>query len=293
MYKHIGIIYDIKHPLLECIEQRLIDNNIKITFIHWNDIFYNYLSNQNLFINFDVLYLDRMGESTYGYSTSLEFLKIIKNEVKIKIINDPKHYYVARNKALMYKELINKNILIPPTYLIASINQLYKKLNTESWEIFIIKPILGCCCEDIFILKKGDEIPTKIEDILKRDGLIIIQKFIMNLERYIWRIDIVNNKIIQCNQRYSYNSLTKPPLCNGTLGGDIKIWSPENIPIDIKELALKAYKSLRLEVAGIDILVSEDKKNYILEINPEPDITLSYTDLPYAIADYLIEKIKN
>lgn len=275
----IVIIRDDLHPLLKKIEERILQLGHTATILHWKGVV-----NFN-FSGVKLIYMDRMGETYPTYETQIFYISEIAKREGIKIINDPQKYINARNKILTALYLENNRINIPKTYIVTEIEQIYaighKKL--------ICKPYLGACAEGV-IPFFVDSIPEEARNILKCDGMIIVQEFIYNPHKYIWRIDIVNGHIIQANQRYSFNESEEFPICNGTQGGEIKVWNPEKIPVLISKMASQVYELMGLKVLGIDILVDETGQLYLLEVNPEPDITCDFVEFPHKIAEYLVQE---
>ncbi|AUB62920.1 hypothetical protein CN917_12625 [Bacillus thuringiensis] len=287
MTKKIAIIHEEIHPLLNKIYERLEDFGCEPHLVHWNTLGLEAGSLSYNLEKFDTVYLDRMGEIFPSYSTQLSLLQGIAEQLSnTRIVNNPKAYSIARNKALMAVKLATANLPIPLTKIAYTKNQIEDFCKQSGHEFYIAKSFLGACAEDIFPFPNG-KIPNEVINLLDRDGMVIVQEFIYNPNRFIWRIDIVDSQVIQCNQRFAYNDDFETPLCNGTIGGDIIFWEPSNLPSDICNLAVKAVSELGLDIAGVDILVSDSGSLFIAEVNPEPDITLDRIGFPYAIADYL------
>ncbi|MED4589892.1 ATP-grasp domain-containing protein [Priestia flexa] len=289
MNKKFAIIHEEIHPLLEKIKERMESLKVEVELVHWSKISYTTGNNlENYLSKFDVIYLDRMGEHFSSYYTQLHLLEEFNRRNKdINIINSPEAYAVARNKALMALKLEEADLPIPKTKVVFNIEQVVEFCESYDNNHFIAKSYLGACAEDIYTFQNS-EIPIEVNNLLKRDGVAIVQEFVLNPEKYIWRIDVVNSEIIQCNQRFSYNDDSETPICNGTMGGDIIIWDPQETPENVKQLAIKAVENLDLCIAGVDILVSADQNLYVAEVNPEPDITLGALGFPNKIADFLI-----
>ncbi|GEO28070.1 hypothetical protein AAC03nite_38550 [Alicyclobacillus acidoterrestris] len=286
MNKKIAVIHDEMHPLLEKIFERLDQCGFQPSYVHWSSLFTQGGGNHPL-IEFDTVYLDRMGETTPSYSTQILLLKeLVENTPSIHIVNSPGSYFVARNKALMAGKLVTENLPTPITKICHNESQIEDFCQQYGFDFYIAKSFLGCCAEDIYPFANG-RIPKEACNILHRDGMIIVQEFVYNPERFIWRVDVVNNQVIQCNQRFAFNDDPNTPLCNGTIGGEIVFWAPEQLPRDVRDLAIRAVNALGLVIAGVDILVSRTGDLFIAEVNPEPDITLNRLEFPYAIADYL------
>lgn len=203
----------------------------------------------------------------------------------LKLINDPYKYIITRNKILTALYLKDKGINIPQTAIITKLEQ----IDLLDYEKLICKPYLGACADGI-IPFYADNIPSEVKKMLEADGMIVIQEFVYNPNKFIWRIDIVNGQVIQLNQRYPFNKSSEFPICNGTHGGEIKVWNPKDIPENLERLVRQVYDIIGLNVMGIDVLVNEFGELYLLEVNPEPDITLDFIEFPYKIAEYLVQE---
>ncbi|AZE86709.1 hypothetical protein C4J98_5344 [Pseudomonas orientalis] len=288
MTKNIGIVHDDMHPLLEKIAQRITAQGSTVQFIHYTALTFGF-DVPDCLNGLDGIYLDRMGELTRSYSTQLALLPSLqKLSGNIPIINDPAHYTVARNKALTAQVLKERGVPAPDTAIVYSLAQIDDLAGVQQHHKFVVKSILGCCADDVYIYP--DEVNRgPIDVMLARDGIAIMQTFIERKNRFIWRVDVVDGQVIVCNQRFAYNANDELPLCNGTRGGDIVFLSPDDLPEPIYTLAVEAVRTLGLVVAGVDLVEADDGQVYVIEVNPEPDITLDKYELPHSIADYLIK----
>lgn|GEM_PF-1777420 len=288
MIKNIGIIHDEMHPLLNKIAERITAQGSTVQFIHYTELTFG-LDVTNCLNELDAIYLDRMGELTRSYSTQLALLPSLqKLNNNIPIVNDPVHYTVARNKALTAQLLKDHGVSAPNTAIVYSLSQIDDLAGAQQHNKFIVKSILGCCADDVYIYP--DEINrAPISAMLARDGMAIMQIFIERRNRYIWRIDVVDGKVIICNQRFAYNADDELPLCNGNRGGYDVFLNPGDLPEPIYKLAVETVQILGLIVAGVDLVETDDGQIYVIEVNPEPDITLDKYEFPDAIADYLIK----
>lgn len=285
MSNEIIIIYNDMHELLEKISEYIISQGELISFQHWSDI--NIASDKLSYYKSDnIYYLDRMGENSFTYYSQILALNELLE--KNSIINSPYAYLNARDKGLSMIALKKANICTPWTKITHKIDA--NIFAEHPSKFYVAKPILGCCAEDIIIFK--DLPPKRVNEIIQRDGSIILQEYIDNPNKFIWRVDIVDSKIVQCNQRYSYDSNSDTSICNGSIGGEIIIHTSESLPKEVAELAMNSVKKLDLDVAGVDIIPDANNKLYVLEVNPEPDITLSHIEFPFAIGELLVNRLQ-
>jgi glutathione synthase/RimK-type ligase-like ATP-grasp enzyme len=286
MRKKIGIIYDDKHPLLAKIIERLEATDTDANLIHYRSLPFTF-GRAHPLEGYSAIYLDRMGEKTSSYTTQLELLSHWQTlDPNLRIVNRPLNYANARNKALAALTLNARHIKTPLTRVVYTWQQLAEFHGQVKSERYVVKSNLGCCANEVH-LYPSDGNRKAIEDIFERDGMALIQPFVSNPGRFIWRVDTVNGDVIVCNQRFAFNDSDEAPLCNGTRGGDIRFLPPHNLPPRVRDLALRAVQCLGLTVAGTDIIESDDGSLYVIEVNPEPDITLDRYEFPYSIANYL------
>lgn len=278
--KKIGIICSDLHPLILKVADYVTAAGLKVEMVHWQSI--TYQDAQANTGDFTVLYLDRMGELTRSYPVQIKALELGS---KARVINPPQAYWAARDKGLAAFYLRQAGIPIPRTNLCFNMATLSAQILDS--QTYVAKSTLGCCGEDILVFSGGNAPKAQIENILQRDGMICLQEYIYNPERFIWRIDIVDDKVIVCNQRFSYVE-GEHPICNGTQGGEVTFWHPSDLPASVRDVAVAAMKALGLKVGGVDIIPDHLGGLYVLEVNPEPDITLDRYEFPRAIADYLV-----
>ncbi len=286
--KQIGILYDEMHSLIENVAREIESKGGTVTFIHYTQLLFDFDS-IGLLEDFSVLYLDRLGEGTQGYTTQLMLLSESRMaHTSVLIVNSPAAYQVARNKALMYQALSKGNVRIPSAEVAYSIKQVERFLNKQSFGSVVVKSLFGHSAEEVYIFPNTPCLQS-IEAVLARDGMVVVQQYVARKNRFIWRLDIVDGVVVAGSKDYAYNDDEELPMCNATQGGLSDKCSVGDIPADIVGCAIDAANTLGLVVAGVDLIVDDHGVNYIVEVNPEPD-AMGCGRLETAIADYLISK---
>lgn len=284
--KRIGIIFDERHELIEYVASRIESEGGDVRFIHYTDLVLRFDSS-GLFDGLDILYLDRMGERTQGYATQLMLLANIESgQCPIPIVNEPSAYLIARNKALMYQALWEKNIPIPETAIVYSWEHIDSFLDTHSCRAVVVKSLLGYSAEEVFVYPDAGN-RKGINDILIRDGMVVVQKYVVRENKYIWRVDIVDGIAVTGSRDYACDDQEALPLCNYAQGGESDDVLVCDIPPDIVRCSIDAVKALSLVVAGVDVIVDDNGEIYIIEVNPEPNV-LFEDAFTKAIANYLL-----
>lgn len=129
----------------------------------------------------------------------------------------------------------------------------------------IIKDTKGSCGIDSFLVKDAEQLLHVIAD-LPRNKRFIFQSFIPN--EYDWGIMVANGEVVSGEQSYGADGEFRNNLANGA---EERFTPPSEIPIEIKELALKASSLLNLSWSRTDIIIDKNTgKPYILEVNRYP-----------------------
>ncbi len=205
------------------------------------------------------------------------------------MINYPEAYQLARDKSLAAIIMAKNGLPIPETYILHEIEQVKKVLHNKC-DYVVAKSLLGFCAQEIQIFNKYNIPVDVISDWINRDGQIVLQLYVENPSRFIWRCDVVAGKVKVCNKRYAYNMDEKISICNGSIGGEIEIFDMDKIDIPATQLAVWATGVFGLLVAGVDIIEDSKGELFILEVNPEPDILMKRYEFPDAIAELLKNK---
>lgn len=135
----------------------------------------------------------------------------------------------------------------------------------------------------VYIAKNLKEYKNAVEDVFNIDNEILIEDFIKGRELTVSIIDGNVYDIIEVVVEegfYDYN--------NKYITGKTKYICPAPLEDDvyrnIQNLGLTVYNVLRCKgAARVDIILSEDKKPYVLEVNTIPGMT-EFSLLPKAVA---------
>jgi [lysine-biosynthesis-protein LysW]--L-2-aminoadipate ligase len=281
------MLWDVKHALLEHITQTWRELGADVEWIHWNSIRYavGREDASSTLAHCDALYLDRLGEETRGYPTQLHLLRELAGS-RTRVVNPPIPYWTAMDKALSAMRFQSCAIPTPRTAIVSTLDAANAFISERS-AAYIAKSILGTSATEV-IAFRADEVPVPLlTSWIERDGIILIQEWIEFSDRYIWRIDVVGGKIIVANRRFTFNPESEFPLCNGNKGGEIEFLRPEQVPDEVRDLALKTMERFGLEVAGVDLLPDDHGRLWVIDVNSSPDITLDRYEFPRAIANFV------
>lgn len=120
----------------------------------------------------------------------------------------------------------------------------------------------------VFLLKKRTDF-----DFLKKvdpKDQFMFQKFYPNEKEY--RLLVLGGEVAVCERKI--RTVPKEFRSNVALGAREEFLNLEQVPKEMKQMAVKAAKVLAYQIAGVDILIdSQTKKKWLLEANRGPGFT--------------------
>lgn len=141
----------------------------------------------------------------------------------------------------------------------------------------------------VFLIKTKEKFVEFIEEHSKEK--FMFQKYIDKKEEF--RVLVLGNEIGAFERKTSDDPEEfRNNVCLGAKEEFIEI---EKIPKDIKDISIKAAKALKLEIAGVDIVVDSSGKILLLEVNRGPGFTYNSNVSPEIknLAKYFINQIRN
>lgn len=131
----------------------------------------------------------------------------------------------------------------------------------------------------VYIIKSEREMEPAMTDAAKYDRELLVEKFIPGRELTIGVLGDQALPIIEIIPKGGFYDFTnKYPFLNPQAGGSAEHVCPANIDPgktkEIQELALRAHRSLGLEVySRVDVLLPDDGVPTVLEVNTIPGMT--------------------
>lgn len=139
--------------------------------------------------------------------------------------------------------------------------------------------------QNAFLIRSRSELIRVVQN-LPKDKSFIFQEFIPN--DFDWGILVARGKVVSAEKSYR----TEYEFRNNACWGAKEVFeNPDNVDLQVKQIAQKACKILKLEWGRADIIVNKyTHKPYLLEVNRFPGMTVGSTE-ETAFADYLSEKL--
>jgi D-alanine-D-alanine ligase len=144
---------------------------------------------------------------------------------------------------------------------------------------FVIKAPRQGSTVGVHIIKNEREIDAAIADAGKYDRELLIEKFVPGRELTIGILGEQALPILEIIPKGGvYDFTNKYPFLNPSAGGGAEHVCPAKIPEDltrvIQDLALRAHRSLGLQVySRVDIMLPEEGEPAVLEVNTIPGMT--------------------
>lgn len=141
----------------------------------------------------------------------------------------------------------------------------------------VIKPPCEGSSVGVQIVRNAAELPAAVAESAQYGTELLVEEFISGKELTVAIFDGTALPVIHiCPREGFYDFKNKYPSMSGAVGSDY-ICPADITPEETKavqEAALAAYKALHVEVYGrVDVLLTDDGKPYVLEINTIPGMT--------------------
>lgn len=141
----------------------------------------------------------------------------------------------------------------------------------------VIKPPCEGSSVGVSIVKSAEELPAAVAEASKYGTDLLVEEYIAGKELTVAILNGTALPVIHIAPKEGfYDFANKYPSLSGGVGSDYICpadITPEET-LAVQEAALAAYKALNVEVYGrVDVLLTEDSKPYVLEINTIPGMT--------------------
>jgi len=227
---------------LSIINSKVIAEGYFIKFNYVNKKFFQILERQKLDLTKCKFILVRQDPPfNMEYILTSYILDMIKN--RVKIINDPMSIRNISEK--LYSAKYQK--FMPMTIFTQRIDEI-KKIFKKNDKI-IVKPSYGYGGNDIHLLNRFDL--NFIKKFIKKNGLIICQKYLANISKGDKRVFLINGKVVGAISRVPKKGSYLSNMSKGAKAIDAKLTIVEK---KISKLVAKDLKKENIFFAGIDFI---------------------------------------
>lgn len=172
----------------------------------------------------------------------------------------------ARNKFRSLRILAQHDIPIPSTFTLGTVDYLDESLSHIRGSYpYIIKPFEGTHGKGMMLLDTPRSLSSAIEAMCDFYQDYLVQPFIEECAGEDIRALIVGNKYICAMKRKATGDEFRANIHRGADGSAIEL-NREKI-----DIAIRAAKALKLDVAGVDMLETNNGP-VVIEVNPSPGL---------------------
>ena len=171
----------------------------------------------------------------------------------------------SRDKFLAGQFLAGHGISVPKTLSFASSQNIGAAIRAVGGYPFILKKLKGTQGEAVFLINDVDRAHKKLGKYIRKRKPFLIQQYIKESKGSDLRCFVVGGKVVGAMQRTAANGDFRANIHAGGKGEAVKLDPAE------RDMAVKAAQLLRLPIAGVDILQSDDGP-LLLEVNSSPGL---------------------
>lgn len=219
------------------------------------------------FEGYDLIYLWALGKRRWEwYTACLYLVKKYKTIVVNRKAIEPDHHYYLSPAADYLRQTENK-LPYPRSVIVFSSKGLREVLAGYEFPL-IVKVSDGRQGRGVYKVKTYKELERVVREITKEKKACVIREFIPNKGDI--RVFTVGYRALGAMARTPKEGDFRSNISQGGSGAKYDL----DLNPRVREIAEKASRVTRTEIAGVDIVISEkDGKPYILEINPGPQFT--------------------
>lgn len=147
----------------------------------------------------------------------------------------------------------------------------YEEIEKMGYPV-VVKPTHGGSSVATFIIKEEKDIESAVTEAFKCDSEVIIEKFIKGDEITCPVFGDKMLPVVAIKPKAEFFDFTAKYADGGS--DEFVTELPKELHEEVEEMALATYKALKCEVySRVDMIVTEDKVPYILEVNTLPGMT--------------------
>ena len=179
------------------------------------------------------------------------------------VINRSKAIATARHKFRSLRILAQHGLPIPPSLTVGSAAFLENAVAEIGEYPFILKPFYGTHGRGVMLLDTPTSLTSTVDALCDLHHDYVIQAFVKEADGVDIRVLVVGGEAIAAMKRSAPPGEFRANIHKGASGEAV------TLPEEYTRLAIKATAALELEVAGVDLLETNNGP-VILEVNPSP-----------------------
>ena len=179
------------------------------------------------------------------------------------VVNRAKAIAAARHKFHSLRILAQHDLPIPPSLTVGSTTFLEDAVAEVGDYPFILKPFHGTHGTGVMLLDTPTSLTSTVDALCDLHQDYVIQSFIAEADGVDIRVLVVGGEAIASMKRSAPPGEFRANIHKGASGETI------TLPDEYTRLAIEAAAALELEIAGVDLLQTNEGP-VVLEVNPSP-----------------------
>ena len=210
-------------------------------------------------LDYDAI-LPRIGASITEYG-----LSVVKHFEMLGVVTINRSQAIAesRNKMRSLQVLTEAGILVPSTVLTRSTRRLRGAVDAVKGLPVVLKILQGTQGIGVMLVHTPISLGSVLDTLRTLDQDVIIQQFIAEGAGSDYRAFVVGDKVVAAMMRTAPRGEFRSNIHRGGQGNVIKL------PPHYQKTAIKAAKVLGLEIAGVDLMES-NQGPLVIEVNSSP-----------------------
>ena len=207
----------------------------------------------------------------------------------VPCLNDEHSFLQARDKWQSLQILAQAGIAIPNTVLIGGEFQPQDGI-TQVKSPTILKTLSGSQGIGVILAERTQSAVSILETFKQANVPVLLQDFIEEAQGSDLRCFVIGDRVVASMQRTGQNGEFRANFHRGGTAEKIQLREEE------KAIAVKATKTLGLDIAGVDLIRSEQGL-LVLEVNASPGLEMiekaNGIDIAVQMIAYLEKKVKS
>ena len=204
----------------------------------------------------------------------------------IPVVNDLDSIRLAKNQFHTLQALAASRIPVPDTFFVNSPEGFQQALASLQGYPVVVKQASGRQGKGVILVKTRQNLDSAIHEHMdKRKGLLV-QRFIPPAGRQDIRVLVVGGRVAGAME-------LKPKKGDFRANYHLNKESrSKDLPTKLEGIALKAADAVGLEIAGIDLIVDQDGRAMVIEVNYSPGFkgmeAATGLDIASTIVEYVV-----
>lgn len=179
----------------------------------------------------------------------------------LRIINTPACFEACVDKFTTTARLVAAGLPSPRTICCQTIDAAMAAYDTLGRDV-VIKPIFGSEGKGLARVSDTDTAWRAVSMLVQLRAVVYLQEFVPH-HGYDLRVFVLGGRVLAAMKR-SHSSDWRTNLACGATAEAFRLTSPQ------EQLAIQAAASVQAEIAGVDLLPTQDGRLLVLEVNGVP-----------------------